>query len=156
MPEITLHKGEFFFRVNGRPSFLLGHNLSVASEEELRVLLAQIAQSGERIVRIQITSSRRPRGTREVDEAWALWWDHVFDLAAQNGLYVLPVFSQWGDWNDGGNDGTPLVWHYWEQNPFNAALGGPADSPVELLRNTQTRQLWLEWLRKLVTRWQGR
>lgn len=156
LPEITLHKGEFFFRVNGRPSFLLGHNLSVASEEELRVLLAQIAQSGERIVRIQITSSRRPRGTREVDEAWALWWDHVFDLAAQNGLYVLPVFSQWGDWNDGGNDGTPLVWHYWEQNPFNAALGGPADSPVELLRNTQTRQLWLEWLRKLVTRWQGR
>ena len=153
LPEITLQRGEGFFRVSGNPSFLLGQNLTGTSTEDLQALLARASQSGERIVRIQITSGPRPLGMGEVDEAWALWWDHIFDLAAQNGLYVLPVFSQWADWNDGSQK---EIWHFWERNPYNAALGGPATCPADLLRDTPTRLLWLEWLRKLVMRWQGR
>ena len=60
------------------------------------------------------------------------------------------VFAVWAEWNEGD----PA--QGWGANPYNATLRGPAASPADLLRDTPPQQLWLEWLGKLVTRWQQR
>lgn len=154
VPSITLQRGEFYFRLDGKPAFLLGRNPAGWRQPQFATLLRWAGESGERIARIQIVTGNRVRGRPgEVDEAWARWWDQVFDMAEQNGVYVLPVFGVWADWNDGS---TGQTFAFWPRNIFNVALRGPASSPTELLQDTPARRLWLEWLQKLVTRWQGR
>src|SRR5437763_75367 len=83
---ITHQKGDFFFRVGGRPSLLLGRNPTGSVLDEFKTLLTWAGQSGERIVRIHLTIGRTATAKPgEVDENWALYWDNVFDIAAQNG-----------------------------------------------------------------------
>jgi len=150
VPDITLQPGELYFRLDGRPSLLLGTNPTGWMPEQFRILLGWAGRS-ERIVRIHLTNGRVPHATPgEVDEDWAVFWDEVFDTRAQNGLNVLPVFDVWAGWNDGDRAQS------WRSNPYNAALGGPAPSPAELLRDTPTRRLWQQWLQTLVARWEGR
>jgi hypothetical protein len=152
--EISLQPGELFFRADGRPSFLLGRNPTGTELGHFDELLTWAAASGERILRIHLTTGFQPRAAAgAVDEVWAGQWERVFDLAAAKGLHVLPVFGVWADWND-GSDGLP--WHQWDKNPFNAAKGGPARSPAELFGDTECRRLWLGWLEALVKRWQAR
>ena len=151
---VSLESGDFYFRLDGRQTFLLGRNPTGWQEAQFEPLLQWAGESGERFVRIQVTSGFKhsaPAG--EVDEEWAARWDRVLDMAAENGLYVLPVLGVWADWNDGSKGERP---HFWDRNDFNAALGGPAGSPAELLQETPCRKLWLQWLAKLVKRWQGR
>ena len=153
VPEITLEPGELFFRLDGTPSFLPGTNPTGFMSAHFDTLLG-FAGGSDRIVRIHITNGRRPdRETTpgEVDEAWAVFWDSVFETAAQNGLNVLPVFDVWADWNM-DNTGSQS----WANNPYNTVNGGPAADPVELLGDTEARELWLEWLETLIVRWQDR
>ena len=151
---VSLRPGEFYFRLGGRQTFLLGRNPTGWQVSQFAPLLQWAAESGEKMVRIHLTTGMPPRGPAgEVDEEWAARWDRVFDMAAENGLYVLPVFGVWADWNDGR---TGERWHYWDKNPFNAARGGPAAAPAELLQDTPCRRLWLQWVEKLVRRWEGR
>ncbi len=148
---VTLERGESYFRFGGRPSFLLGTNPTGFRLDQFETLLEGAGQSGERVVRIHLTNGRVPRaGPGKVDEDWAMFWDQVFDVAAENGLYVLPVFAVWAEWNEEDSA------QGWGANPYNARLGGPGANPADLLRDTPTQQLWLEWLGKLVTRWQQR
>ncbi len=151
---ISLRVGDLHFRVDERPSFLLGRNPTGTKLEHFDELLTWAAESGERILRIHLTVGFQPRATAGVvDEAWARQWERVFDLAAAKGLHVLPVFGVWGDWNDGSSG---LPWHQWDKNPLNVAKGGPARSPAELFSDTECRRLWLGWLEALVKRWQAR
>ncbi|MGD8238693.1 MAG: hypothetical protein PVH68_09090 [Armatimonadota bacterium] len=150
----ALRPGETYFRLGGRQMFLLGRNATGWQVAQFEPLLRWAGESGERMVRVQLTTGlaqRAPAG--EVDEEWAGRWDRVFDMAAANGLYVLPVFGVWADWNDGSKG---EKWHAWHRNHFSAALHGPAEAPAELLQDTRCRVLWLQWLEKLVRRWQGR
>ena len=153
VPDITLAPGEFFFRLDGTPSLLLGTNPSGWMLAQFDTLLGWAGRN-ERIVRIHLTNGRVPaRDTTpgEVDEDWAAFWDAVLTTAEQNGLQVLPVFEVWADWNE-SNTGTQS----WGNNPYNVANGGPAANPLELLQDTEARQLWLQWLQILVIRWEGR
>jgi hypothetical protein len=150
----SLEPGELYFRIGGRQTFLLGRNPTGWQVAQFDPLLRWASDSGERMVRVQLTTGLAHRAAAgEVDEAWAARWDRVFDMAAENGLYVLPVFGVWADWNDGAKGER---WHSWDKNSQNAALGGPAARPVELLTDTPCRKLWLQWVEKLVRRWQGR
>ena len=151
---ISLHPGEFYLRVNGTQSSLLGKNPTGWQVEQFAPLLQWSRESGERIARIHLTVGMAPNAAPgEIDEEWAGRWERVFDMAAENGVYVLPVFGVWGHWNDGSKGER---WHYWHRNRYNAALGGPADRPVELLQDTECRRLWLQWLGALVRRWAER
>ncbi|MCX7017061.1 MAG: cellulase family glycosylhydrolase [Candidatus Sumerlaeota bacterium] len=151
---LELRPGEFFFRVGGKQAFVLGKNPVGKNAEEFEPLFDWAVESGERLVRIHVTTGPRPAAAPgEVDEAWARRWDAVFDLAAEKGLAVLPVLAIWTDWNDGARG---ELWHYWDKNRFNAALGGPARAPADLLADTECRRLWLQWLEKMVRRWQDR
>ncbi|MBI5684013.1 MAG: hypothetical protein HZC54_02935 [Verrucomicrobia bacterium] len=152
--EISLQPGELCFRVDGRPSFLLGRNPTGTECEHFDELLTWAAGSGERILRIHLTVGFQPHAAAgAVDEAWARQWERVFDLADAKGLHVLPVFGVWADWNDGSSG---LPWHQWHRNPFNATKRGPARSPAELFGDTECQRLWLGWLESLVKRWQAR
>jgi len=146
--------GEPYFRVGGRQAFVFGRNPTGWRVEQFGPLLQWAGESGERIVRIHLTSGMAPKGPAgAVDEAWAAKWERVFDQAAERGVYVLPVFSAWARWNDGSGGHR---WHFWNRNPYNAARGGPARGPSDLLADTPTRRLWLAWMGALVRRWRGR
>jgi hypothetical protein len=89
-----------------------------------------------------------------VDEAWAQKWEQVFDEANADGIYVIVVFSDWADWNDGTPD---YGWSSWKGNPLNKANGGPAAAPGELfVPGSRTQVLWLDWVKTLVHRWRDR
>ena len=154
LPMATLTPGEFYFRVDGQPTFLLGRNPTGWQVEQFAPLLQWSEESGERLARIHMTIGW-PMGAPpgEIDAAWAARWDQVLDLAAQHGVYVVPVFGVWGQWNDGSQG---EAWHFWDQNRYAADLGGPAQNPADLLGDTECRRLWLQWLEALVRRWGGR
>ena len=147
-------RAEPYFRVGGKQAFVLGRNPTGWRTGQFRPLLKWAEESGERIVRIHITSGMSPKsGAGVVDEEWASKWELVFDQAAERSLYILPVFAAWAQWND-GSDGRR--WHYWDRNPYNARLGGPARTPSELFAQTPCQQLWLKWLGQMVRRWRNR
>ena len=151
---IALKPGERYFRLDGKQAFLLGRNPTGWKAEQFDPLLRWAADSGERIVRIHLTHGRTPQAPAgQVDKAWAQRCERLFDKAAHQGLHVLPVLGVWAEWNDGSKG---EKWHTWHKNPYNAANGGPAAHPTDLLADTECRKLWLRWLGTLVARWHGR
>ena len=145
-PTGTFTPGEFYFRDNGTPSLLLGTN-PTGRLSDFRTLLGQ-ASVNERIVRIHLSVPSNPPAAGQIDCAWAQFWDQVFSVAEQNGLYVLPVLDVWAAWN--------VDRRAWQSNPFNAANGGPFTNPADLLVAGPNQDLWLNWLVTLVLRWQDR
>jgi hypothetical protein len=151
LPRWELRKGEFYFRVNGAQSFVLGRNPTERTIEAFEKDFGAAAANGEKIVRLHLMHGIPPNGAPgKVDEAWATKWDGVFDAAERHGIAVIPVFTIWAQWNDGSNG---EFWHVWKDNPYNAARGGPARSPSDLLQDTACRRQWLAWLGRLVQRW---
>ena len=79
--------------------------------------------------------------TGAVDPNWVAQWDQVFDKAEADGIYILPVFSGWFDWNAGAGYST------WKSNPLNKVNSGPVQSPGELFqKGSATQTLWLNWM----------
>lgn len=145
---------EPYFRVGDKQAFVFGRNPTGWRTEQFDPLLKWAHDSGERIVRIHITSGMTPRSAAgAIDDEWAKKWERVFDQAAKQDLYVLPVLGAWAQWND-GSDGKR--WHFWDRNRYNAKFGGPAENPAELFEETPCQQLWLQWLGQLVRRWRDR
>jgi hypothetical protein len=150
---LTLRPGDFYFSVEGKPSFVFSRNPAGYYMGDFDTLMPMLKNGGSTIARIQVSTivagGMGYTNTGMVDEAWANKWKHVFDTAQANGIYVIVVFTGWYDWNTTGfND--------WAANPFNAANGGPAQTPHELFqKDSTTQKLWLAWLKDIVTRWQG-
>jgi hypothetical protein len=115
-------------------------------------LLEWTAAGGSRIARISLDSiGMGYTSSGEVDEVWARQWERIFDHAKANGVYILPVFSSWYDWNAGAGYST------WASNPLNVANGGPVQNPIEIFEaGSPTQALWLAWMEMLVQRWQSR
>jgi hypothetical protein len=151
-PIIGLKKGDFYFNIDGQQSFILLRNLAGYEASQYYQLLDLTSTGGSKIVRIQLDSfGMGYSNTGEVDEAWAKKWEEVFEKAAFNGIYVMPTFSAWYDWNNGNGYST------WKSNPLNKVNGGPAKTPVELfISDSSTQKLWLHWMGTLIERWQGR
>jgi hypothetical protein len=80
--EVTLRAGEFYFRVGGKPKFLLGRNATGRRPEEFEPLFRWASEAGEELVRIHLIEGMWPSARPgEVDEDWARRWDRVFDMA---------------------------------------------------------------------------
>ncbi|HEY2980735.1 MAG TPA: hypothetical protein VGJ22_06110 [Anaerolineales bacterium] len=104
-------------------------------------------------MRIHFTYSPPGEKAGEIHPDMLKAWDAVLDAAEKYRLAVLPVLGIWSDWNDGSRGET---WHHWEKSSFNAALGGPAKRPGELLEDTACRKLWLKRLETFVKHWASR
>ncbi len=152
-PRFELRPGEKYFRVDGRPAFVLGRNPVGTSTKAYAEHFRHVAAAGERLVRVHLTYSPPGEKAGEVDPGMLLAWDALLDEADKYGLGVLPVLGVWADWNDGSRKET---WHRWDSNAFNVKRGGPARRPAELFDDTPCRRLWLKRLAALVKRWSGR
>jgi hypothetical protein len=148
---LTLEPGDLSFSANGKPSFLFSRNVAGYKQSHYSIFLDWAKSGGSSFVRIQLDS--RGMGytnTGTVDETWAAAWDWVFGKAKEDGIYILPVFSGWFDWNAGSGYST------WAMNPLNQANGGPVKSPSELFKKgSATQTMWLKWMKNLVDRWRG-
>jgi hypothetical protein len=152
-PRFELRAGEKYFRVNGRPTFVLGRNPAGTSPKAFADHFRHAAAAGEQFMRIHFTFSPPREKTGEIDAAILKSWDQILDAAEKHGLAVLPVLGVWADWNDGRRKET---WHRWHENPFNAERGGPAKRPQELFDDTPCRKLWLKRLETIVKHWRDR
>lgn len=152
-PKIELRPGERYFRVDGRPMFVLGRNPAGTSPEAFEDHFRHTAAAGERMVRIHFTYSPPSEKAGEIDAGMLKAWDAILDRAEKHRMVVLPVLGVWADWNDGSNKET---WHAWDKNAFNAQRGGPARLPSELFDDTPCRKLWLGRLETIVKHWSPR
>jgi hypothetical protein len=152
-PRFELRPGDRYWRVDGRPAFVLGRNPAGMNPEAYDDHFRHAAESGERLMRIHFTYIPPGEKAGEIDPGMLASWDAVLDAAEKRGLAVLPVLGVWADWNDGSNK---EAWHRWDENPFNVARGGPAKRPDELFDDTPCRALWLKRLEIFVRRWSPR
>jgi len=138
--------------VPGLPAFAVGQNAYGRDLEGFRRYLDASAGAGERVVRLQLDYGlgAPQAGAGQVDEAWADRWAKVFREAARRRIHVLPSFGSWASWADPSGES---VWNAWAANPYNAANGGPASHPSELLDDSPTQRLFLSWMAALVARW---
>ncbi len=152
LPVFSLKKGDFYFSEDGKVSFLFSRNVAGYQQGHYATLLGWARAGGTKFVRLSLDSfgmGFTPKG--EVDANWAAQWDQVFATAEADGIYVLPAFSSWYDWNAGAGYST------WSSNPLNQAKGGPVRDPGELFQQGSAAQsLWLNWMQTLIQRWQGR
>jgi hypothetical protein len=154
LPKITLTKGEFYFRIDGKPTFVFSRNLAGFTPNDFAVLLTKTYEAGDVFIRVD-TGHDAMGGikgfgyTKEgaIREDWAKNWEIFFEIAESKGVYVLPTFSGGVYWNSNPN----IKWQY---NPFNSANGGPTKNPVDiLLKDSPTQLLYLKWFKDVVTRW---
>ena len=152
LPALTLKPGDFYFSVDGQTGFIFSRNIAGYQPVDYDTFLDWSKAGGSRMARIQLDSlGMGYTKTGEVDQGWAAQWDRVFDKAQADGIYILPVFSGWFDWNAGSGYST------WKSNPLNQANGGPVSSPGELFqKGSATQTMWMQWMQSLVKRWQGR
>ncbi|MBI5830739.1 MAG: hypothetical protein HZB16_00325 [Armatimonadetes bacterium] len=152
-PALTWRAGDRAFRVDGTPRLVLGRNPVAAKLDGFEQHFAHAEAAGERLMRIHmcyLPPDEQP-GQASVGMTW--YWDQVLDAAERHHLAVIPVFGVWADWNDGSNH---ELWHAWDKNPYNAARGGPAKSPAELLAPGACQTAWLKRVGGLVAHWAPR
>ena len=119
----ALNRGDFYFSIYGKPSFLLSRNPTAKYGYEFSTLLEWARQGGTKILRIHIGGgwSDDPciNPDWSVNERWARKWDGFFDQAQADRIYIIPVFGVWADWNNG----LPAdVFHFWQYNPLQSIL----------------------------------
>lgn len=72
--------------------------------------------------------------------------DRVFDLAAERDIYIMLSLLNHGQFSETTNP-------QWNENPYNAANGGPLQSPGEFATNSEALRLWNQRLRYIAARW---
>ena len=157
LPALTLEPANFYFSLDGQPAFILSRNLTGNTKDDFSSLLEWAHQGDTRVIRIHIiTGWGVPWINRDwsINEQWAQDWDGFFDQAQADGIFIIPVFGVWADWNDG----KPAdVYHFWQYNPLNVANSGPLTSPTGLFQtDSDTQKHWMAWVQAMVKRWQGR
>ncbi len=150
---LELRPGDKYFRIDGRPAFVLGRNPVGMNPKAYEDNFRHAAADGERFMRIHFTFIPPSEQAGEIEAGMLQSWDAVLNAAEKHDLAVLPVLGVWADWNDGSKK---EAWHTWDKNPYNAARGGPAKRPGELFDDTPCRKLWLKRLEAFVKRWSHR
>ena len=72
--------------------------------------------------------------------------DGLFELAREHGVYLQLVLNNHGQFSTRTNP-------EWENNPYNAANGGPCVAPRDFYTDPQARALFKRRLRYIVARW---
>ncbi len=155
LPPLSLNPGDLYFSLNGKPAFIFSRNLAGITSVDYAVLVGWARQQGDLLVRVGTDNESMggfygygytPAG--EILQDWSANWENFFDTAEANGIYVIPFFTGWMNWNDTGDN-------TWSHNPFNSVNGGPAKDPREIYKkDLPTQLLYLQWFKSVVSRWQ--
>lgn len=154
LPEITLNPGDAYFSVDGTQRFVFLRNVAGVTPADYTALLDMAQLGGELVVRVGTDNSAMsaPSGygytpAGDIVDSWSASWESFFDAAEARGIYVIPTFTGWMNWNTTSPN-------TWATNPFNSANGGPAKNPSEFYRKASpTQELYLSWFKNVVTRW---
>lgn len=82
--------------------------------------------------------------SRRLQKAWLL--DQIFKLAGERDVYVLLVLMNCADFNNWQTKG-------WNNNPYNAANGGPLESPQDYLSDPTAKALTQRRIKYITNRW---
>jgi hypothetical protein len=148
-----LKPGSFYFSVDGKTRFIFSRNVGAFFYEDFGTWMDWAQYNGDRVLRVWLSDHLLGDygygHTGELNEEWAKKWDAFLTQAEAHGLYVLPYFSGWFDWNGAGLTS-------WPSNPFNPANGGPANNRIDIFQEGSPAQgLYLDWVKKAVTRLQS-
>lgn len=139
--------GPKYFRLtDGGSLWLIGHNVTTYYGG-LEAAFRKMAAGGENYTRFWMWSHGlglewdRPVGRYRLEEAWRL--DRTFRLARRHGLHLMLCLDTHQDFRESG----------WEDNPYNAANGGPCKKPLDFVRKERARKLYKRRLRYVVARW---
>jgi hypothetical protein len=151
LPEIILNPGSFYFNVDGQTRFIFSRNAAAFFIEDFGTWMDWAQYNGDRVLRVYLSDHLLGdygyTSTGELNEKWAQNWDAFLAQAEAHGLYILPYFTGWFDWNTTNG---------WPNNPFNPANGGPANNRIDIFQEGSPAQaLYLQWVAKVVTRFQS-
>ena len=145
---------------DGRPLRLLGENVCWPGARGLTnyaLWFGAMKASGQNFARIWMApwwgGLEHTKGTLNnynLDAAWQL--DRIFDLAGQNGLFLMLCFDHHGmylasDQAWGGSN------NFWPVNPYAIENGGPCVTPNDFFTSPAARKLYQKRLRYLVARY---
>jgi hypothetical protein len=158
MSPLSLKKGDNYFSLAGTPSFLYGRNITGLNADDFATQLKWAQSGGTKLLRIHVIGgwlgTPWTKGDGKVNPEWLQVWDQFFDQAQADGMYILPVFGVWADWNTGKPD---LGGAFWKYNPINSANGGNFSDPTQLfVPDSKLQTVWMDWLGQVVQHWQGR
>jgi len=158
LPRISLDKGENYFSIAGTPSFLYGRNITGLNAQDFATQLQWAHSGGTKFLRLHVISgwwgTPWTKGDGKVNPDWLRVWDQFFDDAQADGIYILPVFGVWADYNTGKPDLGGALWKY---NPLNKVNGGSFSDPTQLfVPDSKLQTVWMDWLAQVVEHWQGR
>jgi hypothetical protein len=91
-----------------------------------------------------IASSSLGNYLDRLDRAWRL--DRVLEEAERRGIHIMLCLQNHGAFSTTINA-------EWNDNPYNAANGGPLTEPVGIFTNEEARRLFRQRLRYVVARW---
>jgi hypothetical protein len=146
----------FFAFDNGERFFPIGNNVSWWNNDALRDYerwLDAFSANGGNTIRVWMASwafgiewRDTPLGDyrNRMRQAWLL--DQLFEIAEERGVQIILVFNNHGQFSQSTNP-------EWENNPYNAALGGPLLTPGEFATNPEAIDLFQRRLRYIASRW---
>jgi hypothetical protein len=150
----------YFETSEGHPLRLVGHNVCWAESQgtfDYDAWFGAMKGAGENFARLWLAPWFMPLehkpGTLnhyDLEGAWQL--DTIFQLAEQDGIYLLLSFDHHGMYqvdnqNWGGSN------NFWKTNPYNELIGGPCATPNDFFTNARARAIYQKRLRYLVARY---
>jgi hypothetical protein len=141
----------YFQFSSGKTYFPVGHNVCWGSEDKLSYdydkYFRRMGQAGENYTRVWMCSwdtgiEGRQLDSYRLDSAWRL--DHIFDLAAQRGIYVKLCLDNEHDYT---NPAKRKLFGIWKQN------GGPCESVIDLFTLPEARAAYKRRLDYIIARW---
>jgi len=150
----------YFETTDGHPLRFIGANVCWPEEGgtyDFDRWFGRMAASGENYARLWLCPwwaglEHKPGTLNQYPLADAWRMDRVFDIADQDGIYVLLSLDHHGMYqvankNWGGKN------NFWATNPYSSAQGGPCVSPNDFFTNGAARTIYEKRLRYLVARY---
>jgi hypothetical protein len=150
----------YFETTDGRPLRLVGANVCWGESQgtfDYDAWFGSMRNAGENFARLWMSPwflglEHMPGRLNNYDlrSAWQL--DYIFDLADQNGMYLLLCFDHHGMFqtnnrNWGGSN------NFWKTNAYNQINGGPCEKPGDFFTNARAKTIYEKRLRYLIGRY---
>ncbi|MCB0112541.1 MAG: DUF5060 domain-containing protein [Caldilineaceae bacterium] len=146
----------YFAFDSGAPYFPIGLNIGWSNGDVLADYerwFDRLSENGGNVARVWMASwsfgiewndTGLGNYTNRMKQAWLL--DQVFAMAEARGITIMLTLINHGAFSTSVNP-------EWEQNPYNAALGGPCAVPYEFVTNEAAKEMFKRRLRYIAARW---
>jgi len=146
----------YFAFDDGSPYFPIGLNMAWSTGNTIgdyETWLDELQASGGNFIRVWMAPWNMTiewidtgLGNYERRQFRAYELDRVIELAAERDIYIMLTLLNHGQFNTSVNP-------EWDQNPYNAANGGPCDTPQCFATDPEAIRYWEQRVRYIVARW---